>query len=226
MRVMLAVYMLVALFMVEPALARSMWKPNFGPAPFPIQVEVMRTSGTGCPAGSIAALMSPDNTSVSIMFDQLQVDLPASSVLVQDRKFCQITLGIRFGGQYRVAIVGSDVRGFIGVPAQATGAIRVQHWSIFGNAKHHARMKFVQELVGPAQQNVQMINRFPDMPLWSYCGTQMNSSIQFMTISIEVSSQNQNTVENAMTSIDSFDFTTSPLSYQLAWTTDRKNCPR
>ncbi len=223
---MTVLYVFAALFLVESASAKSQWKPNFGPAPFPIQVEIMRTSGTGCPAGAISALMSPDNTSVSILFDQLQVELPASPVLVQDKKFCQITLGIHFAGQYRVAIVGSDVRGFIGVPAQARGEILVQHWSIFGNAKNNERMKFVQSLVGPVQQNIQMINRFADMPLWSYCGTQMNSSTQFMTISIEVSSQSQNAEENSITSVDSFDFTTSPLSYQLAWTADRKNCPR
>lgn len=226
MRLMTLVYMLIALIGAEHAFAKSMWKPDFGPAPFPIQVQVMRTSGPGCPAGSIAAVMSPDSTSVSILFDQLQIDLPASPILVQDKKFCQITLGIHFGGQYRVAIVGSDVRGFIGMPAQARGGIRVQHWSIFGNAKHHERMKFVQELTGPIQQNIQMVNRFADTPLWSYCGTQMNRSTQFMTISIEVSGQNENADENAITSIDSFDFTTSPLSYQLAWTADRKNCPR
>ena len=32
--------------------------------------------------------------------------------------------------------------------------------------------------------------------------------------------------ENSITAIDSFDFSTSPLSYQLAWTVDKKNCPR
>lgn len=224
MRLTLIFFSLIALLAAEVASAKSMWKPNFGPAPFPIKVEVMRTSGPGCPAGSISAALSPDSTAVSILFDSLQLDQPANSVL--EKKFCMITLGIRFAGQYRVAIVGSDVRGFVGVPAQARGGIRVQHWSIFGSTKHHERMKFVREFVGPAQENVQMQNRFHDMPLWSYCGTQMNNTTQFMTISIEVSGQNANPAENSVTAVDSFDFTTSPLSYQLAWTVDRKNCPR
>ena len=215
---------LIALLAAEVASAGSMWKPNFGPAPFPIKVDVMRTMGPGCPQGSISAALSPDSTAVSILFDSLQLNQAAGSVL--EKKFCQITLGIHFSGQYRIAIVGSDVRGFVGVPAQARGGIRVQHWSIFGSYKHHERMKFVREFVGPAQENVEMHNRFADTPLWSHCGTQMNSTTQFMTISIEVSGENANSSENSITAVDSFDFSTSPLSYQLAWTVDKKNCPR
>ena len=215
---------LVALLAAEVASAKSMWKPNFGPAPFPIKVEVMHTFGPGCPTGSISAALSPDSTAVSILFDSLQLSQAANSVL--EKKFCQIVLGVHFSGQYRVAIVGSDVRGFVGVPAQARGGIRVQHWSIFGSAKHHERMKFVREFVGPAQESVEMHSRFADTPLWSYCGTQMKQTTQFMTISLEVSGQNANASEDSITAIDSLDFSTSPLSYQLAWTADKKTCPR
>lgn len=228
MRLITLAASLLALFLVEIASAKSMWKPNFGPAPFPIEVKVIRTYGSGCPAGTISATLSPDQTSVSILFDQLGTNLPASSVLVQDRKTCAITLGVKFHGQHRVAIVGSDIRGFASVPANARSSISVQHQSIYGMGQKFDYMNFSRNLVGPTEQNIEMINRFGHKPLWSQCGTQMRygPTFPFMTIVIDVNSQQANADQDLIAAIDSFDFTTSPLSYQIAWTIDRKNCPR
>lgn len=225
MRLLSIAFSLLAIFLAEMANAGSMWRPHFEPAPFPIQVAVVRTMGSGCPQGSVSAALSPDQSTVSILFDKLGSQLSAGSGMMQDHQTCTITLGVKFGGKYRVAIVGSDVRGYANVPAQATSSISIKHMSIYDIRN---TFNFNKTLVGPTEQNIMMSNRFPQRPLWSQCGTQMKYSTQifpFMFITIDVTSQTQNTSQDLISMIDSLDFSAAPLSYQLAWTPDNSNCP-
>ncbi len=205
------------------------WRPQFGPPPFKIDVHVLRTFGDGCPQGSVAATMSPDQTSVSLLFDQLLTEIPPTETPLQVRRSCNITLGLKFHGQYRVAISGSDVRGFASIPANAMSAFSVKHNSIYISRKHQDKMNFSKQITGPAEENIEIFSRFSDALLWSQCGTQMNGGMvfPFMTISIEINSQNRNSLDNLIAAIDSFDYSTNaPLSYHIAWTQDTKNCPR
>lgn len=220
---LLAIFLsLIALLATEFAKAQD--------GPYSVQVQVIRVSGTGCPTGSVAAALSPDQGTLSVLFDQLGTQILAGSGVLQDRKSCTLTLGIKFGGQYRMAIVGSDVRGFASVPSGAISQISVKHRSIFSPSDKLSKlMDFQKTIHGPSEQNIEMINRFPQKPMWSHCGTQMKYNTQifpFMYVTIDVASQNQNSADDLVAMIDSFDFSSAPLSYQLAWKRDTKNCPR
>jgi hypothetical protein len=213
-----------ALLWAGSADAKSLWTPRPGPPPFNVQVHVLRTFGDGCPQGTVRAAMTPDQSSVSILFDNFVTEIQATPALLQARKVCNITLGIKFPGQYRVAIVGSDVRGFVHVPQGAASTIAVNHHSIYGRSD---RMNFKRTFNGPTEQTVEMNSRFMDAPLWSQCGTQFRGAMifPFMTISMEINSASQNPQDNLLAAIDAMDFS-APLSYHLAWTPDNKNCPR
>lgn len=221
MRLLAILISLMALLATEFAKADG-WKPNPGPAPFPIQVQVLRVIGTGCPKGTISATLSPDQTTLSVLFDQLGTQVPAGTGF--DRKQCSITLGVKFIGKYRVAIIGSDIRGFASVPAQARSTISIEHRSVYS---YMTTNTFTKNLIGPSEENIEMVNRFPNKPMWSQCGTQMKYSSQtfpFMVIRMDISSQNQNPSQDLVAMIDSFDFSAAPLSYQIAWMSD-KSCP-
>lgn len=220
---------LATLFAIQQLQAKSQWRPNFGPAPFPIQMKVLRTFGDGCPQGTVSAAMTPDQTTVSLLFDQLLTEVSASPSPSVVKKTCSVSLSVKFSGQYRVAIVGSDLNGFVHVPTGANSKISVKHWSIYDmGGRNAAKMNFEKSFNGPIEQNVVMNNRFQDVPLWSQCGTQMRYSpeFQFMTINIEITSMNQNPGESLLAAIDSLDMSSNGLTYHLAWTPDTKNCPR
>ena len=220
---------LATLFAIQQLNAKSSWRPQFGPAPFPIELKVLRTFGDGCPQGTVSAAMTPDQTTVSLLFDQLLTDVPASPSPLVVRRSCNVALSVRFPGQYRVAIVGSDLNGFVHVPAGGTSSISVKHWSIYDmGGRNAAKMNFERSFTGPVEENVQMLSRFPTVPLWSQCGTQFSSSPEFafMTINIDINSSNQNPAENLLAAIDSLDLSSSGLTYHIAWTPDTKSCPR
>ena len=208
---------------------RSPYRPGEGAAPIDIHVEVTRMQGLGCPPGGAVATLSPDGSSVSILFDKMSTELAAGAPSA-DKKVCMIYLGLKFGGQYRVAIVGSDARGFVSVPAGGRSTLTVQHYSIFTmDPRILQRMNLTQQFVGPIAQDVTLHSDFRDVPMWSYCGTQMQGrqSMPLMTIALTIDSSNSSPSENLIAAIDSLDIGGgSTLTYQLLWTQDTRNCPR
>ncbi|MCC2680134.1 MAG: putative secreted protein [Pseudobdellovibrio sp.] len=223
------IFSLTVLSLYSPlAAAKSMWTPRFDPPPFTIQVQVLRMFGDGCPAGTARAAITPDQSTISILFDNFVNEIPPTSVPVQAKKTCSVTLGIKFPGQNRVAIVGSDARGFAHVPAGGVASFAVNHHSIYGTPKHAQKMSIKREIRGPSEGPVEINSRFQDLPLWSQCGTQMKYNTQifpFMTITMELSGSSQDPQDSLMTAMDSLDFS-APLSYHVAWTPDTKNCPK
>ena len=208
---------------------RSPFQPGQGASPTNIQVEVTRMQGLGCPSGGASATLSPDGSSVSIIFDKMSTELAAGSPSTE-KKSCLVYLGLKFDGQYRVAIVGSDARGFVSVPQGAQSTISIQHYSIFTmDPRILQRMNLTQTFVGPAAQDVVLHSEFRDVPMWSYCGTQMRGrqSMPLMTIALSIDSSNSNPSENLIAAIDSLDIGGTPtLTYDLLWTQDTRNCPQ
>lgn len=203
-------------------------QPGEGVAPTNIQVEVTRMQGLGCPAKSAVATLSPDGTSVSILFDKMSTELAAGAPSTQ-KKMCLVYLGLKFDGPYRVAIVGSDARGFVSVPQGAQSTIAIQHYSIFTmDPRILGRMNLSQTFVGPAAQDVVLHSEFRDLPIWSYCGSQMRgrSSMPLMTIGLTIDSSNSSPSENLIAAIDSLDIGGTPtLTYDLMWAQDVRGCP-
>ena len=185
--------------------------------------------GLGCPPGGAVATVSPDGSSVSVLFDKMSTELAAGSPSTM-RKQCIIVLGLHFSGPYRVAIVGSDARGFVSVPAGGTSVLSVQHFPIFSaDPRVLARMNLTQRFVGPRAEDVTLHSEFSDLPLWSYCGSQMGTraTMPLMNIGLQIDSTNSSLSENLIAAIDSLDIGgPATLSYQLLWTQDLRGCPR
>lgn len=199
-----------------------------GVRPPDVRVEIMGMRGTGCPAGTARASVSPDATTLSVLFDNFLSEIPATPAPLSNSRSCSIQLGFRFYGQYRLAMVGSDVRGFFSVPAGARSKVSVLHNSIFLNFNERDKMNFTRDIVGPAEGILDMQSRFPNMALWSYCGSQSgNRAQQVMSIDLNIESQNQNPEGDLLVGIDSLDLNANAsLKYHLVWAYDTKNCPR
>lgn len=199
-----------------------------GVRPPDVRVEILGLRGTGCPAGTARATVSPDATTLSVLFDTFMSEIPATPSPISDSKNCSIELGFRFYGQYRLAMIGSDVRGFFSVPAGARSKVSVLHNSIFLNFSERDKMNFTKEIIGPAEGTLDIQSRFPDMALWSYCGTQSGNGAQrVMSIDLSIESQNQNPEGDLLVGVDSLDLNANPsLKYHMVWAYDTKNCPR
>src|SRR3954468_8775829 len=72
--------------------------------------------GTGCPAGSASAVLSPDGKSLSILFDQYTVQAGGTTGQQFDRKACSVAIPVHVPQGYAVSILQIDYRGFNALP--------------------------------------------------------------------------------------------------------------
>ena len=88
--------------------------------------------GTGCPAGSASVALSPDQTAISILFDQYVVEAGGSKAF--DRKNCNIAIPVRVPNGYSVSVFAIDYRGFTGIPAGGRAQLNVNYF-LAGNGR-------------------------------------------------------------------------------------------
>ena len=74
-------------------------------------------AGTGCPGGSAAVSLSPDQTSISILFDQYVVE--AGGAKSYERKNCNIAISVKVPQGYSVSVFAINYRGFTGLRSGA-----------------------------------------------------------------------------------------------------------
>jgi hypothetical protein len=195
-----------------------------------VRVAIDGTQGGACPMGSLSASLSPDLASLTILFNDLRTEIPAAiAAPVAEKKLCMIRLKFYFTGQYRIAVTGSDLRGFASIPAQGRTRFTVKHYSPFTiDQKLLNRMSLVKDLPGPFEDVVQLTSNFADTPLWSGCGTQGGKlGMNLMTIALTIESENANPAADLIAAIDSLDLNfNSALKYNLAYKIDKKNCPK
>src|ERR1700755_1535250 len=71
--------------------------------------------GTGCPAGSASVSLSPDQLSISMLFDSYVVEAGPNAAF--DRKNCNIAVPVHVPSGYSVSVFAIDYRGFTGLPS-------------------------------------------------------------------------------------------------------------
>jgi len=162
--------------------------------------------GTGCPAGSVSATLSPDNKSLSLLFDQYQIAVGGTSGKTFDRKSCNIAIPVRVPSGYSVAVLQIDYRGFNRLPASATSQFNVEYF--FAGTRGPA---FQRVFRGVLESDYLINNELvAESMVWSGCGEDVNLRTN--------SSMRVKTVGNkeAVSSIDSQDVTAG-IIYQLQW---------
>lgn len=164
------------------------------------------TGGNGCPGGSVSATLSPDDTQLSVLFDQFVAEAGPASGRTLDRKSCNIAIPVSVPGGYSVSIVAVDYRGFVGLPSrQATARFTAEYF--FANM---AGPRMQRQFVG-AQNTDYLIENdlILSAQVWSACGAQTN-----LRINASIMLQNNDYRSDAIATVDSADISTG-LLYQL-----------
>jgi hypothetical protein len=185
-----------ALMLGAPAFAQdvdiSLGEPGYG--------------GTGCPDGTVSVTLSPDHKSLSLLFDQYQVEVGGSTGKSFDRKSCNIAIPVFVPQGYTVSILKIDFRGFNHLPQSATSQFNVEYF--FAGERGPA---FRKDFRGPLDEDYLINNELTARSIvWSGCGADVNlrtnSSMRVRTVSNK----------EAMSSIDSEDVNAA-IIYTLQW---------
>ena len=163
--------------------------------------------GTGCPSGSVGASLSPDRTSLSILFDQYVAEAGSAVGKTFDRKSCNVAIPVRVPHGYTVAILKVDYRGYNNLPRQARSTFGVEYF--FAGSRGPT---FQRDFVGPLDRDYVINNELiASSMVWSPCGQDV---ILRTNTSIRVTTNSQR--QQAMATVDSQDVSAAVV-YQLKW---------
>ena len=68
-----------------------------------LQLGYPSTGGNGCPQGTVSATLSPDNSQLSILFDQFLAEAGPGVGKTIDRKSCNIAIPVTVPNGYAVS---------------------------------------------------------------------------------------------------------------------------
>ena len=163
--------------------------------------------GTGCPAGSASATLSPDNSALSLLFDRFVAEAGGVTGRTIDRKNCSLAIPVHVPSGFSVSLVHVDYRGFMAVPAGGRSTFNTE--TFFAGSQSPRQ---TQVFAGPQDTDYLISNdSILTGTVWSPCGQDVilrtNTSITAMT--------NSNR-EQVMSTLDSADIAAGVV-YELAW---------
>ena len=161
--------------------------------------------GTGCPGGSVSATLSPDATSLSLLFDEYLVEAGGDTGKRFDRKGCNIAIPVHVPQGMTVAVLAIDYRGYNNLPRGADSQFTVEYF--FAGARGPT---FTRKFTGARDEDYLIQNRLTAQTVvWSACGADVNLRTNS---SIRVNSRG----EQALATVDSQDVNAA-IVYQLQW---------
>lgn len=122
--------------------------------------------GTGCPAGTGSAVVSPDGHSLSLLFDEYEAEAGGATGRSVDTKSCNIAIPVHVPQGYSVSVLSLPVRGFLGLPRGARATASVE--TFFAG---QAGPRYSRQFRGPRNEDYLLANPLAAGALtWSPCG--------------------------------------------------------
>ncbi|MDG0815250.1 DUF4360 domain-containing protein [Bdellovibrio svalbardensis] len=163
--------------------------------------------GTGCPAGSASVTVSPDQSSLSILFDSYVTEAGNTTGKTIDRKSCNISIPVTVPNGYSVAVFQVDYRGFTAVPRGAQARFDAEYFWAGSRGFRVSRV-----FAGPYNDNYTVSDGLlATTMVWTPCGASVN-----LRANTSMMAQTNSRREQTLATVDSADIS-SGLVYHLQW---------
>lgn len=96
--------------------------------PDKIVIDVATVNGTGCPAGTAAVAVSPDNEAFTVTYSQYTAKVGIGAGPTEFRMNCQINLKVHVPQGFTYGIAQADYRGFASLAKGATALERARYY--------------------------------------------------------------------------------------------------
>jgi hypothetical protein len=124
------------------------------PAPKPdkmMVIDVASANGSGCPKGSAAIQVSPDNTAFTVTYSEYTASVGPKASPLDFRKNCQLLLDIKVPSGFTFAIASADYRGYASLRPGAYGEQNVGYYF----QGHSKTTKSLHTFKGPMEDDWQ-----------------------------------------------------------------------
>ncbi|MCF3101155.1 DUF4360 domain-containing protein [Streptomyces roseoverticillatus] len=181
------------------------------PPPDRVIIELTTVNGRGCPAGTMAVAVSPDNTAFTLMLGPMLAQVGVGSKPNDDLKQCQVRMMVRSPRGYTYAIDRADYTGMLHLEKGASGTVSVKN-NVQGD--YSAPMK--RTFTGPADESWRISNA-PDPLVYAPCYPSSVDLNVALRVSAGTSDTSTTTSFLALDSADGY----ARADFHLAW----KRCP-
>ncbi|MET7379256.1 DUF4360 domain-containing protein [Streptomyces sp. NPDC005526] len=185
------------------------------PPPDKIVIDVATVNGSGCPQGTAAVAVSPDNTAFTVTYSEYLAQAGGNSDPTAFRKNCQLNLVVHVPQGFTYAIASADYRGFASLQS---GASATQKASYYFQGSPNTAVK-THPFSGPYNDDWQATDSTDWAQLvWAPCGVLRNFNIN---TELRVNAGTSAPGKVSFMTMDSTDGDISTV-YHLAW----KECPK
>lgn len=161
--------------------------------------------GNGCPAGSASVTLSPDQTQLSILFDQYIVE--AGGAKTVDRKSCNIAIPVTVPQGWSISLFQVDYRGFNSLPAGGRATMNAEYF--FAGSRG---LRYSTTFRGPIAEDYLISDGLlAEAIVWSGCGATTN-----LRVNTSMMVQTNARRDQALSTVDSADVQAG-LIYHLKW---------
>jgi hypothetical protein len=124
----MAVFSAAVSLFASPTFAPATTPPPPPPPPDKITINVVTVNGSGCPSGTAAVAISPDNTAFTVTYSQYNAMVGVGAKPTDSRKNCQINLQVHVPQGFTYAIAQADYRGYASLASGATAMERANYY--------------------------------------------------------------------------------------------------
>jgi hypothetical protein len=183
----------------------------FADSPDPSEVHVTGISyaGSGCPAGSVADILSDDAQQFTLLFDSFVASAGPDINITDNRKNCQLNIGLHVpqGWSYTVATI--DFRGYAQLDRRVEGTQKAVYY--FGGSTRQATAQ--STFRGPMDEDYVIRDTLGlEAVVWSPCGVERNLNINTQ---VRVNNSRDRNASGLLT-VDSIDGSVEQI-YHLSW---------
>lgn len=171
--------------------------------------------GSGCPEGTVGVALTPDNKTLSLVFDNYIVQAGRSTGLKRDIKSCSITLPVEVPAGYQFAVVKLDYRGFNSIPKNGRTRYLTIYSFLDGNSGKQLGKRVRRQFgfKGPIDEEYVISSDVSSSPIWSRCGKSVNFRVDTRAAAVT-----NGKGDDVMGMIDSIDAAVgTSVEYHLLW---------
>jgi Domain of unknown function (DUF4360) len=121
--------MLIGQFVLVPSASAVGYLDDPVPPPSDhIVIDIVTVNGSGCPPGSAAVAVAPDNTAFTVTYSAYLAQVGVGSRPTDFRKNCQLNVAVHVPQGFTYAIARADYRGFASLAKGATAMQRATYY--------------------------------------------------------------------------------------------------